>query len=407
MAGLNSTAKNLEEVRESNLALVMKLLHKMKNCSRAEISEKSGLKQSTITNIVNVLIDSGLVRETGSINGKKGRRSIGIMLDHDAFYVIGIRITRSGYSIGCFNLNGNSESIMHREYMPNDAAELILEDIKCDALTLIRNSQKKVVAIGLAVPGPFFMRDSRIMLITGARGWENIDFSKNFSKYFDIPVYIEHDANAGALAEWWYSVNNLESGTYIYVAAGYGIGAGIIIDGKVFHGAMGIAGEIGHMSINVTGPKCVCGNRGCLEMYSSTNATRQYVKSLISQGRNSCLTSDSGFTEILEASQKGDSVAKEAIERSVDYLGFALVNLINTYNPDIIIIGDELSLVGEALLKQVRQIVKDHTLLELYTGTKIELSSFTEDPALIGAAALAFEESIQRASSLIALLTTK
>lgn len=400
-----STVKNLEEVKEQNLSLILKLMHKLNVCSRAQLAEMSGLKQSTITNIINRFMDCGIVNETGSFIGKKGRRSIGVELNNELYRVIGVRLSRSAYSVGRFDVNGGIEQEIRRSVRADSSVENVLDEIERDIRELVASSQQKVVAIGMAVPGPYLANDSRILLITGARKWENVNFKKDFASRFDIPFYIEHDANAGVMAEWWYGERRLEQETYLYVAAGSGIGAGIIINGQVFHGTMGIAGEIGHITINCNGLTCSCGKKGCLEMYASSSAVCRDISRMVASGRQSTLGTDPEFEQAVEAYHAGDPAAREAFFRSAEYLGIGISSMIYAYNPGIIIIGDDMARGGAEYLEQVKKAAKQWTLPEIYEGTRIYLSSFSNDPAWVGAAALAIEKSFQQPSRLLELLT--
>ncbi|RJV94285.1 ROK family protein [Subdoligranulum sp. AF14-43] len=198
-----------------------------------------------------------------------------------------------------------------------------------------------------------------------------------------------------------YGQHNLEKGTYIYIAVGYGVGAGIIVDGKIFHGASGVAGEIGHMSINFHGPRCVCGNRGCLKMYASSYAVAKAIAKdkVINQSTKTASTCD--FDSILEAYQQGNPLAIEVIQKAGEYLGIGIVNLINVYNPNGIILGDDLAKIGKPFLDCVQKTIKEHTQPELYQETEIRLTSFSQDPAIIGAGAVAIDQLLKTPTELL------
>lgn len=396
-----TSAKNLEEVRELNLSTVLELIHRLNVCSRAELAERTGLRQSTITNIVNVLIEAGLVAETGSIGGKKGRRSIGVTLSKDRYQVIGIRLARNNYSVERFYIDGSYDAVIRKDFESNESMKNILESIRTDTQELLATAKLKVVAIGVSVPGPFNLNDAKFINVTYMNGMEEINLQNYFKENFDEPVYIEHDANAGVLAEKWFGKNDMEKDTYIYIAAGFGVGAGIMINGQVFHGSKGIAGEIGHMSINFQGPRCTCGNAGCLEMYASAHAVSEFVKKEKKRSnQKSGILSDS-YEDILEAYFKGDLLAENAIMTSADYLGIGIANIINLYNPNGIIIGDSLSRAGAAFLDRVKKKVSHLVPTDIFEMTHFYLSSFEQDAALVGAGALAIEKSFQFPKQLI------
>lgn len=396
MTEANQLARNLEEVKELNLSRIIKFIYKSGVCSRSQLSEMSGLKQSTVTNIVNQLIDCGIVMETGSFAGKKGRRSIGVTIDCKGFRVISVRLTRTSYFVGRFCVDGKIDDLVQRPIAPEDPVERILLDIEKDIRYMIDSSSCEIMSIGMAVPGPFFADKSRILLITGARKWENINFRESLCSKFDIPFCIEHDANAGVMAEWWYGAKKLEfDKTYLYIAASYGIGAGLLTDGKVFHGAMGIAGEIGHMSINYNGPLCPCGNRGCLGMYVSTSAICREISKAAKNDGAKDLPSECDFNDAVAAYNAGHPAARASFAKSAEFLGAGIANLAYAFNPDIIFIGDEVVRNDTVYLAQVQSAFKNRVLPDIYKGTELRLCSFTQDPALIGSAALAVDWSFQ------------
>lgn len=396
-----NNAKNLEEVRELNLSTVLRLIHRKKVCSRAELAKMTGLQQSTVTNIINQLIECGLVTETGIIEGRKGRRSIGVTLTNDKYQVIGARLSRDSYSVERFHINGEYDAVIRRDFETGCAIIPVLENIRRDIQSFIDSASLPIVAIGLSVPGPFKVYESKFMNITYMSGMEDVNLKEFFSDYFDIPTYIEHDANAGILAEKWFGLPSMEKGTYIYIAAGYGIGAGVMIDGSVFHGSIGIAGEIGHMSINFDGPRCVCGNVGCLEMYASSHAVSQRVKDLVEKQGHKTAAKSYAIGDILEAYNAGDELVCEVVLSAADYLAKGLANIMNVFNPNGIIIGDVMSKFGEAYFKRVISKASEYISADVFNTTKFYRSSFSQDAALVGAGALAIDKAMQHPTRLI------
>jgi N-acetylglucosamine repressor len=270
---------NNEDIQEMNRSLLIRLLRQMSVCSRADLAKVTGLKRATITNIISDLMDWGLVKEVGIIDGKNGRRSIGITINSEIYKVIGVRLARKYFSVGLYDIAGKEYLNRTEEIKEPFSPDATLEKIKSIIKEFLEaEGTNKFIAIGCAIPGPFFRNEGKMALITELPGWERILIQQELQSTFGLPVYLEHDANVGALAEWWLGLNRRKVGTLVYVAAGQGIGAGIVIDGKVYRGSLGIAGEIGHTSIAYDGPKCECGNNGCLTNYSSTLALMREIK---------------------------------------------------------------------------------------------------------------------------------
>ena len=392
MSSNNKKGKNLEDIQEMNLALVIRTMRFSDVCSRAQIAKETGLKKSTITNIVNILIECGLVKETGILDGENGRRSIGIALNGEKYKVLGARLSRRFYSVMLFDIQGNVDEIV-TERIEDVEPEIAFNRLKKTMHEMIdRAADCTVLSIGVAVPGPFIRREGRIVLMTGYPGWEHIPLKEELKKDFSIPVYLEHDANLGALAEWWYESERNEDNTLLFVLAANGIGAGIVINGKIFTGFLGTAGEIGHMSINFDGPQCECGNKGCLTKYCSILSMRKRIEDELNHYPESELKKDCSSEAIIRAIQSQDPLAEKVFNDAAWYLGFGLSNVINIINPDQIIIGDQLSKVGKPLHDIVSQVIKEHVLDEVYDKIQIKLSTLDTDPILLGSGLLAIDK---------------
>jgi len=392
MASTNKKGKNLEDIQHMNRALVIGLLRKREVCSRVELAKTTGLKQATITNIVNELLDCGLVKETGIQDGERGRRSIGLTFNGERYMVIGVRVARKYFVVGLFDIAGKEYEIVKENIDISSGAKNALKKIVQSISGIMgRAESKSILGIGVAIPGPFFRWKGKIGLITQFPGWEEISIKDELETTFELPTFVDHDANVGALAEWWLGRSHFDSGTMVYVAAGQGIGAGIICDGKPFTGAMGIAGEIGHMSISYNGPKCECGNSGCLEQYCSTIALLKEAEKQLDKYPGSILTRGGTLEQFFKALEAGDELAVQVFEKAAEFLGLGIVNILYAYNPHVVVIGDELAQAGQKLLEIIQNTVRRHVLPDIYNNVTIQLSSFNEDPALVGAGSMVID----------------
>ncbi|MGE5614337.1 MAG: ROK family protein [Bacillota bacterium] len=389
--------KNLETIQNMNRALIIKLLLRGKYRTRIALAHASGLKRATISNIIDDFIKWGLVKEVGNISGKKGRRSIALELNTRHYLTICSRIDRGSVSFGIFDMGANCldgiQKIRTESMPPREVVNIIVEHITGLIDTIEKSKIGKLIGIGFAVPGPYIQRSGEFVVLSHAPEWNKFDLRDEISKHFSIPVFFEHDANCAALAEWWYGDCSAKYSSLLFLCAGYGIGAGIIENGQILSGALGIAGEVGHMSINFSGSLCECGSKGCWELYASAYALIKEVKRLMDKGMPTSL--DPGVLSvenIIDAINNGDPLAQKAFERISWALGFGIVNLVNIYNPEIIFIGDVLSRTGQRLLNIVYDVVREHLPQKVYSALKIELSHFTkEDFTLHGANAMIFD----------------
>lgn len=385
--------KNLGDVRYINRALIIDLMRRQNIRSRADLTKHSGLNQATVTNIISELIESGLVYETGLIEGNKGRRIIGLDLNCEKYRFMSVRLTRKYFSVAVYDIKGNQHAV---KQMPIDTAhdiDKVIENIKMEIRAQIAQMEGRILlSAGVAVLGPFLKSEDQFVFATGFPKLKNIHIIKELQQEFNVPVYVDHDANLAAYAEWQRLSVAGGKGPLLYIMGGQGLGAGIIEDGHILRGQLGIAGEIGHMSINVMGKKCECGNRGCLEQYASGFAMLNMLSERITDYPDTILTAQSSIHEIYEAFQQGDRMAVCILDDVAWYLGFGIASLINVINPGTIMIGDDFQKGGVHFLEKVCESVREHALPELCSKVGILMSEYKEDPALAGAAMLAIDE---------------
>lgn len=391
MLGKLKQSINYNDMQEMNRYLIIKLLMQLGICSRVELSRLSGLKQATITNIINDFIKIGLVSEIGSKNGSKGRRSIAISLNSDNYKFIGVRLTRKYISVGLFDITGKSHLIREYKFDVTDGVDNTLKIIETSVNNILNEySNENIIAIGISLPGPF-IRTTGIITVNEFPGWEQVLVEDYFNNIFHIPVFLEHDAKAGVMACWYMNKYNNVNKTLAYVIAGHGIGVGVIVDGKLLRGSTGTFGEIGHTSIDFNGPLCACGSRGCLENYCSTIALSRRIKNALELGVKSSLSIDFTFSDIVEAYKNKDDLTVKEVNKNIEYFSVGIVNLVNMVNPDVIIIGDEMVNFGDDFLNILKSNVSKKIIPDLYNNLDIRLGNFADDEVLIGASIVAIE----------------
>jgi len=199
-------------------------------------------------------------------------------------------------------------------------------------------------------------------------------------------VFLEHNANAGAYAHMWDLKDAYRDDILVYIAAGQGIGAGIVMDGKIYKGALGTSGEIGHMTIDRNGKPCACGNKGCLERYASS---LELVKAVYGDqaGRAGC-----NFEDVERRIREGDQFCMDCYQRACESLGIGIINIVNVINPDIIIIGDDMARPDpERMEAVIRETVREGILADVWEGLTLSISTYQGDPILTGAAIVAID----------------
>jgi predicted NBD/HSP70 family sugar kinase len=392
---INVIGKNNSDLTEMNRSAVVRILQQQEVCSRADIARQTGLTQAAITKIVASMMEMGIISETGIIIGSDNRRSIGLKLNADKHQIIGVKFAREMFAVGVFDISGKIYTKTETKYSIEENPQKVLTAMK-NQIRVMLKKYENVVSIGLAVPGPYLRDEGRIAVVTRMSAWHSINFIEEFKEEFHKPVFIEHDANAGALAEWLFGGHAQPLHTLAYFLVGEGVGTGIIENGRLLLGVQGTACELGHVSVDVLGPRCECGNYGCLEMYCSASAlwkkAQKEVPECLYSGE---LQSSDACNAVFEAARAGNKKAQSVVRETAEYIGYGCVTLINAFNPDIIIIGDVVSKGGDLLMPTINEVVKQRVIPELYSKVQIKISSLKIDPTLYGAAATATNKVLQ------------
>ena len=389
MASPTINAASQAGVAETNRSRIMRHLYRNGVSSRAQIATALGLTPAAITKITAQLIEAHAIEETGDLDGKKNRRSIGLALDTAHFHVIGVKFARSLVQIGVFDLTGNQSSLTTLPYVSNDTIGETIATVHSTIEQLL-HEDPTIVAIGMAVPGPYLRNNGHTAVVSSMQGWRAINFIDEFANSFTVPVFIEQDARAGVLANSLFDPNSNGEPNLAYYLVGEGVGLGVIDHGRIINGALGTATEIGHVSIDVNGKPCDCGNIGCLERYCSTPAIHQMLidNGTIVNGADS-MSHTEACRALFALAHHGDEAALAMIRTIGTYLGYGCLIIFNTFNPHTIVIGDIVSEAGQPLLDEIKRTVRQRAIPEIYESTTIRLTTMPTDAAVLGAAAVA------------------
>lgn len=253
-----------------------------------------------------------------------------------------------------------------------------------------------IIGIGIGAPGPLDIKRGIINFAPNLPGWRDVPLRKILEDEFNIKVVLENDANAAAWGERCFGagqgVNNL-----VCFTLGTGIGGGIIIDGKIYHGNNYGAAELGHMTVNKDGPRCNCGNYGCLEAYSSATGIKNRIKNRIKEGIKSKFLNFDNDDElfeslrlklIFETARKGDKLTKSVVEEAISYLGIAIANIANILNPEMVVLVGGITNEGDKLLIPLKREVRKRAFYSNYKFLKIVIGKLDGNAGVLGAAAL-------------------
>ena len=395
---ISNQGTNIAALKRQNQSLVLSIIKEYGPISRVAIARETGLTKSAISKVVGNLIRVGLVEEAGTDDTFVGRKPVTLRLSTNNYFVVGVGVGRTKISVGIANLEGNIIARKTTSLRKDDTQRIILRKIVSLIYQITRYSNvemRKIIGIGIGSPGPLYAHSGIILSPPNFPGWHDVPLKKLIREEFKTPVFIDNDANVAALAEKWFG-NGKGIDNFIFLLLDVGIGAGIVINGEIYRGVDGVAGEFGHTSISLAGKRCECGNYGCLENFASCFAIVSKVKNLISSGRETIITKMvKGRVEnieiemIIEAARKRDALSLQILREAARYLSIGIANLVNLFNTKTIILGGRLMGAGEILLDPVRKMVKKRVYLVTGKNLQIIPSYFGEEIHVVGACALA------------------
>ncbi len=360
--------------------------------SRAELAQRMDLSRAAMTAIANDLLESGVVRESESRSRHNGRPPIILEINPARGFVAGIDMGASHISV---ILADFSAQVIDEVEVPfniaappkvclDQASDLLVDLLKKHELTA-----SSLKAIGLGVPGPIASEAGMVLAPPIMPGWDGYPIQASLEEKWNLPVSLNNDAELGAIGEWAYGAGRGEN-FLAYIKVGTGIGSGILLNGQVYRGATGSAGEIGHLTIEENGPLCECGNVGCLEALAGGRAIARQAKEAIRKGNRTLLASLGPIEEITardvaSAARRGDLVAQQIISRAGSYLGIAIAGLVNLLNPRMVIVGGGVAQVGDLLLQPIRDTVARRSLLASARTVKINTAVLRRHSSSMGA----------------------
>jgi predicted NBD/HSP70 family sugar kinase len=378
---------NIEAIQRSNRCLIMHLMLEQHTMSRVELAKKTGLKKATITNIINEFYELGIIEDCGQIKGEHGRKTDALKLNVARAKVISLRITRKYFEIELFDLNGTQFNNYRENISTFDGIHKILNLLKQHLNNIINEAgAQNLLGICVGEPGPLIQNEKNMAIVSGFEQLRTVDIKKELRKEFDLPVFVEHDAKLATFAEWkyWSQSNKRNEGILLGIlSTGQGVGAGIVINGKIVKGKLGIAGEIGYMGINFNGPRMTSGNRGGFEYYSSAESTKRYMLDRLHEFPSSGLAESSTLNEIYTEYENGNPLAKWAVEQTAWYLGYGIAGIVSILNPEMIILGADYPRIPK-FLESVRETVKQLVYPEIYEALNIDFSQIEGNATLKG-----------------------
>lgn len=398
--GKNLLRGSFKLMKSINRSLILNIIREKGPISRADIAKLTKLTPPTVSSFVKELLEAEIVIERNLGESSGGRKPTLLTLSEDMFHVIGMDVGSQNIKT---ILTGITGKVIKKSIVPlpaqttNEALLSLMIDSVSGILDHTKIDEEKIVGIGVGMHGIVDVEQGSSVFAPNLN-LQDIPIKRVLEERFNMMVKVENDGRAMSLGELWFG-NGAGIDSFVCINVGRGIGAGIIINGKLYHGSHFISGEIGHMIIDIDGPQCTCGNYGCLQTFASGPSIVEWVKKEMRLGHSSLLTTlTKGDLEkvtgelIYLSALEGDTLCKTALQQAGRYLGVGITNVIHTVNPRRIIIGGGVSNAGDLIMDNIIQTVNQRALTNPAKQTEIILSKFGDDATAMGAVALILAE---------------
>ncbi|AFM40083.1 transcriptional regulator/sugar kinase [Desulfosporosinus acidiphilus SJ4] len=391
---------SFQGMKSLNKSAILNVVREHGLISRAEIAKLTKLTPPTVTNLVGELIDAKLVVETDLGESTGGRKPILLRINSSAFRVVGVYAGPKKVKAVAATLDGNLVTQLEAKYEVNPTSEQFLEtlaDVIEKVIERATPNMEAVLGIGVGMHGLVDSQEG-ISIFAPHLNLRNIAIKAYLERKFNLPVEVENDIRAQAIGESWFGQGKCVS-NFILFRVGTGVGAGIILDHQLYRGASYTAGEIGHTTIDINGPKCSCGNYGCLESMVGGTALALRAQHAIRLGKSSILEDMvKGNLELIDgkmlylAAQQEDQVAIEVLEDTGRYLGIGIANLINSLNPSLIILSGGVFGSADFIMESLRKTVERRALEKPAQAVSIVISELGGNAIPIGAFTLVLKK---------------
>jgi glucokinase-like ROK family protein len=383
-------------MRAINRSKILETIRTTGMISRIDLSRASGLSQSLITGLTADLIKEGLIIEKQSGKYQGGRRPMLLALNPHGAFVVGVNLSISEISVVIVNFEGTVvASSTHTLAAERDSVEDITNSITAAVQACIWKanfSREQIAGVGIGIPGLVNPHSGNIRFLPNF-GWENVNLKNLVQSKLNHPCYVDNSSNTLALAEQWFGEGKGVD-HFLVVTIENGVGLGAVINGRIYRGEEGVAGEFGHITIDPDGPECRCGKRGCVEAFVGNIAIMRSARSAALEGRWNCRDPERfTYADVVEAAQKGSPVLTELFARAGRVLGIGLSHLSALFNPRKIIITGQGVLAGELVFETMHATL-DHYLSPRFGRRTVEIivQPWTEQDWAQGAGVMVLQE---------------
>ncbi|MEA2310789.1 MAG: hypothetical protein QOE28_757 [Solirubrobacteraceae bacterium] len=391
MRGSDGSSGALRSLRERNRAEVIKVLRRERSLSRADIARHTGLSRTTISSLVGDLQASGIVVEVAGsaddeVHASRGRPGVRLALEPSAGTALGVDFGHTHVRVAIADLSSRVLAERHAEVDVDHSAATALDaaaELVDSVLAEAGVDRDTVIAVGMGLPGPIDSETGQIGSSVILPGWAGVRPGPELNARLDLSIEVDNDANLGALGELTFGAAQ-GARNLIYVKLASGIGAGLVLGGRLHRGATGIAGEIGHVLVNPDGPVCRCGSRGCLETVAGAPALLDLLRPT--------LGGDVTLSAMLAACEDGDAGTRRVVMDAGRAVGRAVADLVNSLNPELIVVGGHLAAAGDPLIDGVRESIGRYSLPAAAQASEVRAGVLGERAGVLGALALVISD---------------
>lgn len=388
---------NRDLIKEINRNLVLNLIKSRGPISRTDIARLSSLSLATVSGITADFVASGLVHELGEGESTGGRRPMLLRLNYQAGFVVGVKLMEQTITSALTDLDA---SVLHHRATPltttsgTDPASVVRAIIQAVENTIAEAGvdRARVLGIGIGMAG-VVDGEAGICRYSPFFGWRDVPIAEPVAAHFGLPVYLENDVNTLTIAEQWFGYGHGVD-HFVVVTVGRGVGAGIVVNGQFYRGALGGAGELGHITLQENGPPCDCGKRGCLEALTSDPAMVRQARVAITLRERTVLAEAEPLTleAIVAAAEAGDELARRLLGDAGHWLGIGIAHLVNILNPQMVIVGGEGVRAGEWRFGPMREAIHEHAFDGLADELEIIIEPSGDETWARGAACVVLGE---------------
>ena len=369
--------------------------------TKSELSKELGINITTVTKLVNDLVNKyKILVEKGKAISSGGRKAKKFKIDETFGYILGVDIGGANIRFIITDIMGNlvSELISKKNEIQNynKTIQEIIEGIDI-VIKKSKIPKEKILGLGMGISGIIDTVSGNVLFCPNIKEFRDLPIQKIMEKELGLPVVIDDSVRCMAIAEKKYGIAR-NNNNFIFVSLGKGIGAGIFKDGQIYRGSLGLAGELGHITVSENGPTCNCGNKGCLEAIASSTGIIKRAINGIEDGIITSITSkvndklsDISIEIISKAAEEDDKFAYYLIERTGEYIGLAIAAALNLFGSRLVVIGGGVSEIGDILINSIKRTVKIRALEIISKKVKIERSKLGEASAALGAATICID----------------